>query len=84
MHRLISYFLSNTSAKIYRNRIVYVKTIASQTWDVFETQCSSWPIRARIASYLVFLSQVHFHFLPQKELFLSSPRTFTCDLDLRI
>jgi len=28
-HRLISYFLSNTSAKDYRNRIVYVKTIAS-------------------------------------------------------
>jgi len=35
MHRLISYFLSNTSAKNYRNRIVYVKTIASQGWDVF-------------------------------------------------
>jgi len=30
--RLISYFLSNTSAKNYRNRI---KTIASQRWDVF-------------------------------------------------
>ena len=27
-HLLISYFLSNTSAKNYRNRIVYVKTIA--------------------------------------------------------
>ena len=33
--RLISYFLSNTSAKNYRNRIVYVKIIASQRWDVF-------------------------------------------------
>ena len=28
-HRLISYFLSNTSAKNYHNRIVYVKIIAS-------------------------------------------------------
>ena len=28
--RLISYFLSNTSAKKYYNRIVYVKSIASQ------------------------------------------------------
>jgi len=34
-HRLISYFLSNTSAKNYRNRIVYVKIIASRMWDVF-------------------------------------------------
>jgi len=34
-HRLISYFLSNTSAKNYRNRIMYVKIIASQRWDVF-------------------------------------------------
>jgi len=34
-HRLISYFLSNTSAKNYPNRIVYVKIIRSQTWDVF-------------------------------------------------
>jgi len=34
-HRLISYFLSNTSAKNYRNQIVYVKTTASQRWDVF-------------------------------------------------
>ena len=34
-HRLISYFLSNAFAKNYRNRIVYVKMIASQMWDVF-------------------------------------------------
>ena len=34
-HRLISYFLSNTSAKNNRNRMVYVKIIASQTWDIF-------------------------------------------------
>jgi len=34
-HRLISYFLSNTSAKNYRNRVVCVKIIASQRWDVF-------------------------------------------------
>jgi len=32
---LISYFLSNTYAKIYRNRVVYVKIIASEMWDVF-------------------------------------------------
>ena len=38
--RLIFYVLSNTSAKNYRNRIVYVNIIASQMWDVFsETQC---------------------------------------------
>ena len=34
-HRLISYFLSDTFAKNCRNRIVHVKIIASQTWDVF-------------------------------------------------
>jgi len=34
-HRLISYFLSNTSATNYRNRVVYAKIIASQRWDVF-------------------------------------------------
>ena len=39
-YRLISYFLSNTSAKNYRNRIMYVKIIASKRWDVFETQCT--------------------------------------------
>ena len=38
-HHLIYYFLSNTSAKTYRSRIVYVKIIASRRWDVFETQC---------------------------------------------
>ena len=32
---MISYFLSNISAKNYRNRIVYVKIIASRKWDVF-------------------------------------------------
>ena len=42
-HHLISYFLSNTSATNYRNRVVYVKIIASQRWDVFETQCTKWP-----------------------------------------
>jgi len=35
LHRLISYFLSNTSAKNYRNQIVYVNIIASQRWHVF-------------------------------------------------
>jgi len=38
-HCLISYFLSNTSAKNYHNRIVYVKIIASQRWTFFETRC---------------------------------------------
>jgi len=38
-HRLISYFLSNSSAKNDRNLIVYVKIIASERWDVFKTQC---------------------------------------------
>ena len=49
-HRLISYFLSKTSAKNYRNRIVYVKIIACQRWDVFlETQCivSVWTVKAK-------------------------------------
>jgi len=32
---MISYFLSNTSSKNYRNRIVYVKITASRRWDVF-------------------------------------------------
>jgi len=36
---MISYLLSNISAKNYRNRIVYVKIIASQRWTFFETQC---------------------------------------------
>jgi len=39
--RLISCFLSNTSAKNYCSRIVSVKIIASQRWGVFETQCTS-------------------------------------------
>jgi len=34
-HCLISYFLSNISTRNYRNRIVYVQTIASQRWYVF-------------------------------------------------
>ena len=38
-HCLISYFMGNTCAKNYCNRTVYVKIIASQMWDVFETQC---------------------------------------------
>jgi len=32
---LIAYFLGNTRAKNYHNRMVYVKIIASQRWDVF-------------------------------------------------
>jgi len=38
-HHMILHFLSNTSAKNYRNRIVYVKIIASRRWHVFETRC---------------------------------------------
>jgi len=34
-HRLISYFLSNTSAENYLNRIMYDNIITSQTRDVF-------------------------------------------------
>jgi len=44
MHHLISYVLSNTSAKNYCNRIVCVKIIASQRWDFFETRCSFLPV----------------------------------------
>jgi len=33
MHYLISYFLSNTFAKNYRNRIVYVKIIPRIWWS---------------------------------------------------
>jgi len=40
-HCLILYFLSNTSAKNYRNRIMYVKITASQRCDFFETQCGT-------------------------------------------
>jgi len=32
---LISYFLRNTSAKNYHNRILYVKIVVSQRWAVF-------------------------------------------------
>jgi len=39
-HHLIFYFLKNTSAKNYHNRVMYVKIIASQRWDFFETQCT--------------------------------------------
>ena len=34
-HHVILYFLSNISANNYRNRIVYVKIIATRRWDVF-------------------------------------------------
>ena len=40
LHQHVPYFLSNTSAKNYHNRIVCVKIIASQRWDVFKTQCT--------------------------------------------
>ena len=38
-HHLISCFLSNISAKNYRNRIVCVEITASQRWNVFLRQC---------------------------------------------
>jgi len=37
---LIAYFLGNISAKNCRIWTVYVKIIASQRWDVFETRCT--------------------------------------------
>jgi len=36
---LIAYFIRNISAKKYQNPFTYVKVIASQRWDVFETWC---------------------------------------------
>ena len=39
-HHMIPDFLSNISAKNYRNRIMYVKIIASRRWEVFfERRC---------------------------------------------
>jgi len=36
---LVAYFFGNIFAKNCCSRTVYVKIIASQRWDVFETQC---------------------------------------------
>jgi len=36
---LTAYFLCNISAQKYQNQFTRVKVIASQRWDVFETQC---------------------------------------------
>jgi len=41
-HCLISYFLSDTSAKNYRNRIVYVKIIANQSGTFFSDTVYIW------------------------------------------
>ena len=45
---LISYFLSNTCAKNYRNQVVCVKIIASQMWDVLRHRLywftAKWPL----------------------------------------
>ena len=38
---LIAYFIGNISTKKYKNVFTYVKVIANQRWDVFETQCMS-------------------------------------------
>jgi len=35
-----TYFIGNICAKKYQNPFTCVKVIASQRWDVFETQCS--------------------------------------------
>jgi len=35
---LITYFIGNITAKKYQNPFMYVKVIASQKWDVFETR----------------------------------------------
>jgi len=37
---LIAYFIGNICAKKYQNPFTYVKVIASQRWDLFETWCS--------------------------------------------
>ena len=37
---MISYFITNVSAKKYQNPFTYVKFIASQMWDIFETRCT--------------------------------------------
>jgi len=42
----------NTSAKNYRNRIAYVKTIASQRWDVFETPYRVWTLQLLWSPYV--------------------------------
>jgi len=52
-HRLISYFLSNTSAKNYRNWIVRIKVIASQRCDFFATQCSATCVHALLQMLLL-------------------------------
>jgi len=39
-HLLIAYFLDNISAKNHQSRLVYVKVIASQRLELFETWCS--------------------------------------------
>jgi len=50
-HSLISDFL-NTSAKNYLIGIGYVKTIASQRWDVFKTQCTTQKTKAGFSRLL--------------------------------
>jgi len=37
-------------AKNYRNRIAYFKIIASQRWDVFETQCNRTAVPSKSAA----------------------------------
>ena len=59
-HRPISYFLTNnTPAKNHRNRVAYVKIIAGQRWDFFETPCRTWkPSFLKSCSWLPCLSML--------------------------
>ena len=43
MHHLISYFLSNTSAKNYRDRIGYVKTMGRFLRHSVRLECGPMP-----------------------------------------
>ena len=52
---LIAYFLRNMCAKNYRNPTVYVKIIASQRWDFFETRCNSHVTSAKALRWAICL-----------------------------
>ena len=77
-HHLISCFLSNTSGKNCRNWIMHVKIIASQMWDVFETQCicKSRPVSSRLVFCKLWIFPAPYSSLPAA-LWLPVPRRFT-------
>jgi len=61
---MISYFLSNTSAKNYRNRIVYVVYIVQVAGETFfETRCTFFFIGPSIGRSVGWLSGVGPKFL---------------------